>query len=80
MKLNELMNQLPLELYLKIKYKSGFITKEAQLIKDMVASLMFPFESIIYMDGGISYSKHFVNMGVLNEYSDYYIDYIFIVG
>jgi len=77
--LDNFMRDLPIELYIKIMYKSGVISKEAQLIKDMKNNLMIPFENVIYMDGGKSFVKHLVNMDILKEYHEY-IDIIYIIG
>jgi hypothetical protein len=75
----KLLNDLPLELKIKILYKSGIITKEAQLIKDMNAGLEIPYKDLLYMYGGKSYTKHLINMGILKHYEKH-IDIIYIVG
>lgn len=78
------MHDLPLEIYSKIMYKSGICSPEAQLIKDMNNHLPIKFEDIVYMEGGLSYTKHLVNMGFLRDSIECYgygsIEYIYFIG
>jgi len=78
------MHDLPLEIYVKIMYKSGLCSPEAQLIKEMNNHLLIKFEDIVYMEGGLSYTNHLVNMGILRKSIEYYgygsIEYIYFIG
>ena len=74
-----LFSDLPLELKIKILYKSGIITKEAELIRNLNDNLAISLNSLLYMYGGKSYTKHLVNMGVLKHYENH-IDIIYIIG
>ena len=74
------MKNLPLELYVKIMYKSGLCSPEAQLIKDMNNRLFIPYENVVWMHGGKSYINHLIDMGVLSQHYNRFIEYLFIVG
>lgn len=79
--LHDFMKDLPIELYVKIMYKSGICNPEAKLIKDMNNSLIIPFESVIWMHGDNTYIKHLTNMCVLQNvaYKDF-IEFIYLIG
>jgi hypothetical protein len=83
------MQSLPIELYAKIMYSSGVISPEAKLIKEMDKNLIIDYDRIVYMEGGKSYVKHLVNMGILKSEFSYdedidtlygFIDYIYFIG
>jgi len=78
------MKYLPLELYVKIMYKSGLCSPEAQLIKDMMNNLIIPYENVIWISGGQSYINHLIHMGILRESIEHYgygsIEYIYFIG
>ncbi len=73
------MYELPYELYCKIMYSSGVISLEAKIIKELDKNLIIPFDSVVYMHGGISYVRHLKNLGILKTNYDY-IQYIYIIG
>ena len=60
----DLMNQLPFELQNIIRYKSGFITNEAKLIKDFNENLYIKKEN--WVEGG-SYIEHLTNICELKK-------------
>ncbi len=74
------MKNLPLELYVKIMYKSGLCSPEAQLIKNMNNRLFIPYENVIWMHGGKSYINHLTEMGILKKHYHSYIEYMYIIG
>tara|TARA_R110000737_G_C14399083_1_gene453848 strand:+ start:257 stop:550 length:294 start_codon:yes stop_codon:yes gene_type:complete len=62
--LKDLMYQLPFELQNIIRYKSGFITNDAKLIKDFNENLYIKKED--WVEGG-SYIEHLTNIGELKK-------------
>ena len=60
----DLMYELPFELQNIIRYKSGFITNEAKLIKDFNENLYIKKE--IWVEEG-SYIEHLTNIGELKK-------------
>lgn len=63
----DLMDQLPFELQNKIKYKSGFITNDAKIIKDFNENLYIKKKDCVegFWDG--SYIEHLTNIGELKK-------------
>ena len=61
-----LFNNLPLELKLKIRYNSGFITNEGKIIKDFNENLYIKKYECVYPED-ISYIEHLVNLGLLKH-------------
>ena len=61
-----LFNNLPLELKLKIRYKSGFITNEGKIIKDFNENLYIKKNDCIYPQD-ISYIEHLIKIGELKH-------------
>ena len=73
--LKDLMFQLPFELQNIIRYKSGFITNDAKLIKDFNENLYIKKED--WVEGG-SYIEHLTNICELKKveiilYLPYYL-------
>ena len=73
--LKDLMFELPFELQNIIRYKSGFITNDAKLIKDFNENLYIKKED--WVEGG-SYIEHLTNIGELKKveiilYLPYYL-------
>jgi hypothetical protein len=71
----DLMYELPFELQNIIRYKSGFITNEAKLIKDFNENLYIKKKD--WVEGG-SYIEHLLNIGELKKveiilYLPYYL-------
>tara|TARA_R110002110_G_scaffold8247_2_gene41172 strand:- start:853 stop:1149 length:297 start_codon:yes stop_codon:yes gene_type:complete len=62
--LKDLMFQLPFELQNIIRYKSGFITNDAKLIKDFNENLYIKKED--WVEGG-SYIEHLTNICELKK-------------
>ena len=79
MNLENYMKKIPLELYVKIIYKSGLCSKEAQIIKNMNNSLIIPFDNVIYNKNGNTYINHLINMNILKK-QYFYIEYIYFIG
>jgi len=80
MSIEKYMKNIPIELYVKIMYKSGLCSPEAQLIKDMNNNLAIPFENVVWSYNGTTYINHLIVMGILKNHYHRFIEYLFIVG
>ena len=79
MTLVQKMNELPLELYVKIMYKSGICSPEAQLIKNMIDNLIIQYDQVEYMFPEKTFVNHLVEMCVLHPNYDF-INYIYFIS
>jgi len=79
MSLIQKMSQLPIELYAKIVYGSGLISPEANIIKEMIDTLIIQYEQVEYMHPEKSFVNHLVAMCVLHPNYDF-ISYIYIIS
>jgi len=81
MDLVELVGSLPNELKIKILYHSGFITKEADIIKSFFSNMLFKLEDVIYFKNSPSKSfpRLLTSCGYLvhNCYNNLLLDCIF---
>jgi len=79
MSLVKLMNELPIELYAKIMYGSGLISPEANIIKEMIDTLIIQYDQVEYMFPQKSFVNHLVEMCVLHPNYDF-ITYIYFIS
>jgi len=79
MSLLQKMNELPIELYAKIMYGSGLISPEANIIKEMIDTLIIQYDQVEYMFPQKSFVKHLIEMCVLHENYDF-ITYIYFIS
>jgi len=79
MTLLQKMNELPIELYAKIMYGSGLISPEANIIKEMIDTLIIQYDQVEYMFPQKSFVNHLVEMCVLHPNYDF-ITYIYFIS
>jgi len=79
MSLVKLMSELPIEIYAKIMYGSGVCSPEANIIKEMIDTLIIQYEQVEYMFPQKSFVNHLVEMCVLHPNYDF-ISYIYIIS
>jgi len=79
MSLVKLMSELPIEIYAKIMYGSGVCSPEANIIKEMIDTLIIQYDQVEYMFPQKSFVNHLVEMCVLHPNYDF-ITYIYFIS